>query len=50
MFAIDTFHSHGSDIDKFIQPVSQFTNNNPDLLLGFATTDTINSSFGIQTQ
>lgn len=41
MFAIDTFHTHGSDIDKFIQPISQFVDNAPDLLLGFATTDTI---------
>ena len=48
MFAIDTFHTHGSDIDKFIQPVSQFTNNSPDLLLGFATTDTIKYLFNNQ--
>lgn len=41
MFAIDTFHTHGSDIDKFIQPISQFVDHGPDLLLGFATTDTI---------
>lgn len=48
MFAIDTFHTHGSDIDKFIHPVSQFTNNSPDLLLGFATTDTIKYLFNNQ--
>ena len=48
MFAIDTFHTHGSDIVKFIQPVSQFTNNSPDLLLGFATTDTIKYLFNNQ--
>ncbi|WP_301003395.1 hypothetical protein [Pseudoalteromonas sp.] len=42
MFAIDTFHAHSSDIDKFIQPINQFTKGKPDLLLGFATTDTIN--------
>ncbi|MGE6461984.1 FIST signal transduction protein [Pseudoalteromonas tetraodonis] len=48
MFAIDTFHTQGSDIDKFIQPVSQFTSNNPDLLLGFATTDTIKYLYNSQ--
>jgi hypothetical protein len=48
MFAIETFHTHGSDINKFIQPVSQFTNNSPDLLLGFATTDTIKYLFNNQ--
>ncbi|WP_064663628.1 FIST signal transduction protein [Pseudoalteromonas sp. MQS005] len=41
MFAIDTFHTHGRNIDEFIQPISQFVDNAPDLLLGFATTDTI---------
>ncbi|CAD2224060.1 conserved hypothetical protein [Pseudoalteromonas sp. 3J6] len=48
MFAIETFHTHGSDIDKFIKPVSQFTNNSPDLLLGFATTDTIKYLYNSQ--
>ncbi|WP_409426107.1 MULTISPECIES: FIST signal transduction protein [unclassified Pseudoalteromonas] len=48
MFAIETFHTHGSDINKFIKPVSQFTNNNPDLLLGFATTDTIKYLYNSQ--
>lgn len=48
MFAIDTFHAHSSDIDKFIQPINQFIKGKPDLLLGFATTDTINSLINTQ--